>query len=91
VSNAPLVFTACVRAIIAGELIVRQGRTDKEFHLQNWFHRRLAALNLNFDSPGRNTYPDFRLVRDPEGYEVKGLSVPRPRRELRLQQPGSVW
>ena len=29
-----------------------------------------------FDDPGRNTYPDFRLVEFPEGYEVKGLAWP---------------
>lgn len=59
-----------------GELIEREGRSDKEFHFQNWFKRRLEALNLNFDSPGRNSYPDFRLVRFAEGFELKGLAYP---------------
>jgi hypothetical protein len=31
---------------------------------------------LDYDEPGRNTYPDFRLVQHPEGYEIKGLAVP---------------
>jgi hypothetical protein len=29
-----------------------------------------------YDEPARNTYPDFRLVNAPEGYEVKGLKSP---------------
>lgn len=33
-------------------------------------------MELNYDSPGRNTYPDFRLVRQTEGYELKGLAYP---------------
>jgi hypothetical protein len=46
---------------------------DKEFHFQNWFKKRLASMGLNFDQPGRNSYPDFCLVNSPEGYELKGL------------------
>lgn len=33
-------------------------------------------MNLNFDLPGRNSYPDFRLVRFTEGFELKGLAYP---------------
>ena len=73
VSNVSLIFKSCVSAIRNGELIEREGRNDKEFHFQNWFKRRLEGLGLNYDSPGRNTYPDFRLVRFAEGYELKGL------------------
>ena len=69
-------FAASVDAINRGELIVREGRSDKEFHFQNWFRRRLETAALRFDTPGRNTYPDFRLVHSPEGYEVKGLAYP---------------
>lgn len=57
-------------------MIEREGRSDKEFHFQNWFKRRLEAVGLNFDSPGRNSYPDFRLVRFAEGFELKGLAYP---------------
>ena len=76
VSNASAIFNACVQAIRNGELIEREGRSDKEFHFQNWFKRRLTTLRLNFDSPGRNSYPDFRLVRYAEGFELKGLAYP---------------
>jgi hypothetical protein len=76
VSKASAIFKLCVQAIRDGELIEREGRMDKEFHFQNWFRRRLESLGLNFDSPGRNSYPDFRLVRYPEGYELKGLAYP---------------
>ncbi len=43
---------------------------------QNWFKKRLDVLGLNHDSPRRNSYPDFRLVRHAEGYELKGLAYP---------------
>ena len=69
-------FIECERARAEGELIRRVSESDKEFHFQNWVQQRLAACNLLFDDPGRNTYPDFRLVDFPEGYEVKGLAWP---------------
>ena len=75
-SKACSIFAHCVEAIRSGELIEREGRNDKEFHFQNWFKRRLQALDFNFDTPGRNTYPDFRLVQVTEGYELKGLAYP---------------
>ncbi|MDA8120181.1 MAG: hypothetical protein M0Z85_09140 [Gammaproteobacteria bacterium] len=75
-SNASAIFKACVQAIQRGELIEREGRSDKEFHFQNWFQSRLESTGLNFDSPGRNSYPDFRLVRFAEGFELKGLAYP---------------
>lgn len=70
------VFRECVNAIRDGELIEREGKNDKEFHFQNWFKRRLDAIGEHYDSPGRNTYPDFRMVRFTEGYELKGLAYP---------------
>jgi len=69
-------FMECESAIRNGELIHRENRQDKEFHFQNWFGARLRALSIAFDPPARNTYPDFRLVKHSEGYEVKGLSFP---------------
>ena len=76
VSLIGAVFKECVRAIRDGELIEREGRNDKEFHFQNWFKGRLQHIGENFDEPGRNTYPDFRLVHHPEGYELKALAYP---------------
>ena len=75
-SSAATIFWACVEAIQGGDLIEREGRADKEFHFQNWFQRRLETLGLYFDSPGRNTYPDFCLVDFAEGFELKGLAYP---------------
>lgn len=75
-SNASTIFKVCVQAIQRGALIEREGRSDKEFHFQNWFKQRLESVGLNFDSPGRNSYPDFRLVRFAEGFELKGLAYP---------------
>jgi hypothetical protein len=76
VSNASAIFKNCALSILKGELIVREGPNDKEFHFQNWFKRRLESVGLNFDSPGRNSYPDFRLVKFAEGFELKGLAYP---------------
>lgn len=70
------VFRECVNAIRHGKLIEREGRNDKEFHFQNWFKARLDVIGEHYDSPGRNTYPDFKLVRFTEGYEIKGLAYP---------------
>jgi hypothetical protein len=74
--HAAQIFGMCVVAIRDGILIEREGDFDKEFHFQNWFRSCLERLRLKFDSPGRNTYPDFRLVSAPEGYELKGLRYP---------------
>lgn len=70
------VFEQCVNAIQEGILIESESERDREFHFQNWFQSRLKKLGLDFDEPGRNTYPDFRLVKFTEGYEVKGLKWP---------------
>ena len=75
-SLVSVVFKECVGAIRAGGLIQRDGKKDKEFHFQNWFKNRLIQIGEKFDEPGRNTYPDFRLVRHTEGYELKGLAYP---------------
>ena len=70
------IFAECHRAIRDGVQIVRENSRDKEFHFQNWVADRLAATGLEFESRGRNAYPDFVLVDRPEGYEVKGLAHP---------------
>ncbi len=75
-SLASTLFAACVRAIQRGELIERESRRDKEFHFQNWFKRRLETAGMDYDSPGRNSYPDFRLPKLAEGFELKGLAYP---------------
>ena len=69
-------FAECNRAVVEGTLIERGSRSDKEFHFQNWFMGRLAALKLNYDPPARNTYPDFRMVAVTIGLELKGLEFP---------------
>ncbi|HEV3083334.1 MAG TPA: hypothetical protein VGY66_26350, partial [Gemmataceae bacterium] len=70
------VFQRCVEAIGNGELIKRESRKDKEFHFQNWFRKRLEGANFHFQLGGRNTYPDFSIVEEAEGYEIKGLAYP---------------
>jgi hypothetical protein len=70
------VFAACVDAITQGVLINRVSRTDKEFHFQNWFEDCLRGTGVLFDKSGRNSYPDFTLVKFTEGYEIKGLAWP---------------
>jgi hypothetical protein len=76
VSAVEQVFHECERARARGVLIEKVSATDKEYHFQNWVQSRLDACQLNYDEPGRNTYPDFRLVNHPEGYEVKALAWP---------------
>lgn len=75
-SRVSSVFKTCVSAIRNGALIERESRRDKEFHFQNWFKSRLESMKLNYDSPGRNAYPDFCLVHYAEGFELKGLAYP---------------
>lgn len=70
------VFLTCHNAIRSGTLITRASGRDKEFHFQDWFASRLKDSNVAFDDPGRNAYPDFRLVNSAEGFEIKGLAFP---------------
>lgn len=70
------IYLECERARAEGDLIARVSASDKEYHFQNWVQTRLDRCGLNYDEHGRNTYPDFRLVNHPEGYEVKGLAWP---------------
>ncbi len=74
--TVPLVFSVCVKAILENILIIKLDQNDKEFHFQNWFKDRLESTQLNFDTPGRNSFPDFAMVDNPEGYEIKGLAYP---------------
>jgi hypothetical protein len=75
------VFEQCESAVQAGELIESVSAQDKEFHFQNWFKKRLQALDIHFEGMGRNTYPDFSLVEAAEGYEIKGLAWPGRERD----------
>jgi hypothetical protein len=75
------VFQKCVEAVQQGELIESVSAKDKEFHFQNWFQKRLESLNLFFETSGRNTYPDFRMVNSADGFEVKGLAWPGRERD----------
>jgi hypothetical protein len=68
--TAEAIFQHCVEAIRQGTLIERESARDKEFHFQDWFKRRLTETGLNFEQGGRNSYPDFALVRFTDGYEI---------------------
>lgn len=70
------VFQKCVDAIQGGKKISRESRQDKEFHFQNWVRSRLDEIEQHYETAGRNSYPDFRIVSITEGYEVKGLAYP---------------
>jgi len=70
------IFLACAQAIRTNHLIVRENRSDKEFHFQNWIRDRLTGTRFQYEAGGRNSYPDFRIVQMPEGFEVKGLAYP---------------
>lgn len=79
VSNSTVheVFGRYVGAVHNSEMIQRESSQDKEFHFQNWVKARLDETGLRNESAGRNSFPDFRMVHSPEGYEVKGLAYPR--------------
>lgn len=70
------VFLQCHEAMRRSRLVHRTSRADKEFHFQKWFQSRLDELQVAYDEPARNTYPDFRLVNSPVGYETKALAYP---------------
>jgi len=70
------VFLACNYAVESGVPIGRRSTRDKEFHLQDWFKHRLEGERIQFDDPARNSYPDFRLIEFPVGFELKGLGFP---------------
>lgn len=70
------IFLQCDQAVRQGHLIHRTSRADKEFHFQDWFQYRLDEMQVAYDPPSRNSYPDFRLVHSPVGYEVKALAYP---------------
>jgi len=70
------VFTTSVEAIQSGKLIERESKNDKEFHFQNWCRKRLNETGEPIEQGGRNSYPDFRMVRHTDGYEIKGLAYP---------------
>jgi hypothetical protein len=70
------IFKRSVEAIRDHVLIVRESKKDKEFHFQNWFKSRLEELGDPFEVGGRNSYPDFRMVKRTDGYELKGLAYP---------------
>jgi hypothetical protein len=70
------IYAECVRAITNGVLIESVSSKDKEFHFQNWFQKRLEKLQIHYEASGRNTYPDFRIVKSAEGFELKGLAWP---------------
>lgn len=74
--QAAQVFRECVNAIRTRKLIRRESSQDKEFHFQNWVRDRLQRTKLAFETGGRNSYPDFRLVAHTVGFEVKGLAYP---------------
>ncbi len=74
--SALRMFTKCVEAIQAGKLIERESKSDKEFHYQNWCKKRLEEIGEPFDSGGRNSYPDFSMVKQTHGFEIKGLAYP---------------
>src|SRR5438874_13641126 len=70
------VFMQCAKAVSDGAMIKRVSSSDKEFHFQNWFRARLQEIGEHFEPGGRNSYPDFRMVEQTDGFEIKGLAYP---------------
>jgi hypothetical protein len=68
------IFLACDYSVRNAVSIGRRSSRDKEYHVQDWFKHRLEGERINFDEPSRNSYPDFRIVNSPLGFELKGTS-----------------
>ena len=86
------IFKHCVEAINQGVLIKRVSSSDKEFHFQNWFQDRLKETGFNFEIGGRNSYPDFRIVKATDGYELIGYSFDLKTNEIipkKVLNPGA--
>ena len=79
------IFLQCDQAVRQGQLIHRTNRVDKEFHFQDWFQARLDEIQVTYDPPARNSYPDFRLVHSPVGYEVKALETGPESPDLKVE------
>lgn len=75
-SIVPSLFRSIIAARDGNVFIRRESRQDKEFHFQNWVKARLEECQADALAGGRNTYPDFTVVRCAEGFEVKGLAYP---------------
>ena len=67
------------------EKVVRKIRNQRRRGLKTRVHGEGVPLpelvhgpashdGLDFEQGGRNSYPDFRLVKFTEGYELKGLA-----------------
>lgn len=70
------IFLACDYSVKNAVSIGRRSSRDKEYHVQDWFKHRLEGERISFDEPSRNSYPDFRIVNSPLGFELKGLGYP---------------
>lgn len=81
-------FVACREATQRAVLIKRVSRLDKEFHFQRRVSERPEDAGFAHDATGCNPYPDFTLVHDSEGNEVKGLK--RPGREASYDSNSQV-
>lgn len=69
-------FQKCVDAVEKKVFIEQVSASDKEFHFQNWVKGRIESTGYKFDEGGGNSYPDFTMVEQTEGFEVKGLAEP---------------
>ena len=71
------VFLQCDQAIRRGRLIHRDQQDGQGVPFPKLVSgTALASWSSYFDPPARNSYPDFRLVNSPVGYEIKGLAYP---------------
>ncbi|MBW4802110.1 hypothetical protein [Loigolactobacillus coryniformis] len=74
------VFRSIALAFRRRVMIEQPSAQDKEFHFQNWVESRLeeftTSTGIHFEASGRNVYPDFSLVEQTLGFEVKGLAYP---------------
>ena len=84
VTLAPEIFILLARSILTGQaLMPRRSDTDKEYFLQDWFEGLLSEAGYDLQIQGRNSTPDYLVIRSGvvEGYELKSLANARPNRD----------
>lgn len=72
----PDMFVQLGTPIVNGNArMVRKDANDKEFFFQNWIEQQLQPAGYTVEVQGRNTHPDFRIVKGgkSEGLEAKSL------------------
>jgi hypothetical protein len=84
VTLAPDIFFLLAHSVATEQaLMKRRSETDKEYFLQDWFDELLSNVGYTLQIQGRNSTPDYLVIKDGaiEGYELKSLMNTRHDRD----------